>query len=292
MHALTSFLKTANHRSIYSHTARPANQNPLRQAALISLCPAMRLLLELVVRAATMKSSHAKLTAAGIAQLIDHALLRPEATAEDIGQLCREARACHFHSVCVNPVWVSLAHESLAGSDVKVCCVAGFPFGAQLTETKALEARAAILEGATEIDMVIDLGGLKGGDDARVLRDIQGVVQACRDGNARCKVILETCLLTDAEKTRACELAVTAQADFVKTSTGFGTGGATVEDVVLLARLAGKKGLGVKASGGIRSLADLRKMVAAGATRIGTSSGVKILQEAAGETVTAEADDY
>ncbi len=239
-----------------------------------------------------MKTSHAKPTAANIAQLIDHALLRPEAARADVEQLCREALACRFHSVCVNPVWVSLAHESLAGSDVKVCCVAGFPFGAQLTETKAMEARAAILEGAQEIDTVINLGALKSGDDERVLRDIQGVVQACRDGNARCKVILEMCLLTDSEKTRACELAVKAQADFVKTSTGFSTGGATVEDVALLARLAGKKGLGVKASGGIRSLADLTKMVAAGATRIGTSSGVKILQEAAGGAVTAEADDY
>jgi deoxyribose-phosphate aldolase len=230
-----------------------------------------------------MTSSPANLTAAGIAKLIDHALLRPDAAREDIAQLCREARACHFHSVCVNPVWVPLAHESLAGSGVAVCCVAGFPFGAQLTETKAMEARSAIRQGATETDMVINLGALKSGDDDAVRRDIQQVVQACRDGHALCKVILEMCLLTDTEKTRACKLAVEAGADFVKTSTGFSKGGATVEDVALLARIAGARGLGVKASGGIRSLADLMKMVAAGATRIGTSSGVKILREAAGE---------
>jgi len=217
-----------------------------------------------------------------IAALIDHAVLRPDAARPEVEQACREARAWHFHSVCVNPVWVSPVHEWLAGSDVIVCAVAGFPFGAQLTDTKAMEARAAILEGAGEIDMVINLGALKSGDHARVLEDIRGVVQACRDGHARCKVILETCWLTEQEKVRACELAVEAQADFVKTSTGFGKAGATVEDVALLARTAGKHGLGVKASGGIRSLADLKKMVAAGATRIGTSSSVKIVKEAGG----------
>ena len=166
---------------------------------------------------------------------------------------------------------------------MKVCCVVGFPLGAQPPETKAMEARAAIRQGAKEIDMVINVGALKSGDDELVLRDIRGVVEACRDGSAKSKVILETSLLTNEEKARACELAVKAHADFVKTSTGFSSGGATVEDVSLMSRIVRDKGLGVKASGDVRSLADLLKMVAAGATRIGTSSGLKILKEAAGE---------
>ncbi len=227
-----------------------------------------------------------------IPQLIDHTILRPDTTRADIEQLCREARQHKFYSVCVNPTWVSLARQLLDGSGVKVCCVVGFPLGAQPPETKAMEARAAIRQGAREIDMVINVGALKSGDDALVLRDIRSVVEACRDGSARCKVILETSLLTNQEKARACELAVKARADFVKTSTGFSTGGATVEDVALMSRIVREKGLGVKASGGIRALADLRRMVQAGATRIGTSSGIKILQEAAGEAVSAGADKY
>ena len=218
-------------------------------------------------------------------QLIDHTLLRPEATKADIEKLCREARQHEFYSVCVNPTWVSLARQLLDGSGVKVCCVAGFPLGAHLPETKATEARAAIRQGAKEIDMVINVGALKSGDDTLVLRDIRAVVEGCRDGSSKCKVILETSLLTDEEKARACELAVKAQADFVKTSTGFSTGGATVEDVTLMSRIVREQKLGVKASGGIRSLADLRRMVEAGATRIGTSSGIKILEEAAGKAV-------
>ena len=223
-----------------------------------------------------------------ISQLIDHTILRPDATGADIEQLCREARQHKFYSVCVNPTWVLLARQLLDGSDVKVCCVVGFPLGAQLPETKAMEARAAIRQGAKEIDMVINIGALKSGDDALVLRDIRSVVEASRDGSARCKVILETSLLTDEEKGRACELAIEARADFVKTSTGFSTGGATVEDVALMSRIVREKGLEVKASGGIRSLADLRRMVQAGATRIGTSSGIKILQEAAGEAASSD----
>ncbi len=155
-----------------------------------------------------------------------------------------------------------------------------------------MEARAAIRQGAREIDMVINVGALKSNDDALVLRDIRSVVEACRDGSARCKVILETSLLTNEEKARACEIAITARADFVKTSTGFSTGGATVEDVALMSRMVREKGLGVKASGGVRSLADLRRMVQAGATRIGTSSGIKILKEAAGQEVGSGADKY
>ena len=227
-----------------------------------------------------------------IPQLIDHTILRPDTTRTDIEQLCREARQHKFYSVCVNPTWVSLARQLLDGSGVKVCCVVGFPLGAQPPETKAMEARAAIRQGAKEIDMVINVGALKSGEDNLVLRDIRSVVEACRDGSARCKVILETSLLTNEEKGRACELAVKARADFVKTSTGFSTGGATVEDVALMSRIVREKGLGVKASGGIRSLADLRRMVQAGATRIGTSSGIKILQEAAGQTASSDGARY
>jgi deoxyribose-phosphate aldolase len=227
-----------------------------------------------------------------IAQLIDHTILRPDTTRADIEQLCREARENKFYSVCVNPTWVSLARDLLQGTQVKVCCVVGFPLGAQPPETKAMEARAAIRAGAKEIDMVINVGALKSGDDELVLRDIRAVVEACRDGSAKCKVILETSLLTNEEKVRACELAVKARADFVKTSTGFSSGGATVEDVALMARIVRDKGLGVKASGGVRNLADLLKLVAAGATRIGTSSGVKILKEARGEAVSGEGAKY
>jgi deoxyribose-phosphate aldolase len=227
-----------------------------------------------------------------IPQLIDHTLLRPDATKAGIKRLCREARQFKFYSVCVNPTWVSLVRQLLAGSGVKVCSVVAFPLGAQLPGTKAQEARAAIRQGATEIDMVINIGALKSGDDALVLRDIRSVVEICRDGGARCKVILETSLLTKGEKRRACELAVKARADFVKTSTGFSAGGATVEDVALMSRIVREKGLGVKASGGIRSVADLRRMVQAGATRIGTSSGIKILQEAAGEALGSKVAAY
>lgn len=227
-----------------------------------------------------------------IPQLIDHTVLRAETTKADIEQLCKEARQYKFYSVCVNPTWVSHARQLLEGSAVKVCCVVGFPLGAQPPETKAMEARAAIRQGAKEIDMVINVGGLKSGDYDLVLRDIRSVVEACRDGSARCKVILETSLLTNEEKAKACELAVQAHADFVKTSTGFSTGGATVEDVSLMSRIVRDRGLGVKASGGVRSLADLLKMVGAGATRIGTSSGIKILKEAAGEVVSGEGAKY
>jgi deoxyribose-phosphate aldolase len=232
------------------------------------------------------------IAAKDIPKFIDHTILRPDTTKSDIEQLCREARQYKFFSVCVNPTWVSLARQLLDGSGVKVCCVVGFPLGAQPPETKALEARAAIRQGAKEIDMVINVGALKSGDDDLVLRDIRAVVEACRDGSAKCKVILETSLLNNAEKAKACELSVKARADFVKTSTGFSGGGATVEDVSMMSRLVREKGLQVKASGGVRSFADLRQMVAAGATRIGTSSGIKIMQEASGQTVTATAAKY
>ena len=216
------------------------------------------------------------------ASLIDHTLLKPDATTTDIERLCHEAAQHHFHSVCINPVHVHTAAALLRNTPVKVCTVIGFPLGANLTETKVAETHAAIRDGAREIDMVLNIGALKAGNSAAVLADIQAVVQICHAAHALCKVIFETCLLTDAEKTRACELCITGGADFVKTSTGLSTGGATVADVALMSRLVKPHGLGVKASGGIRSLADFQKMVAAGATRIGTSSGIKILQEAAG----------
>jgi deoxyribose-phosphate aldolase len=212
--------------------------------------------------------------------LIDHTLLKPEATPADIERLCDEARRHGFFSVCVNPSYVKQAATLLRGSPVKVCCVVGFPLGAQPPESKALEARRAIREGAREIDMVINIGALKGRDDAAVLKDIRAVVEACKDGRAASKVILETALLTDEEKVRACEISMKAGADFVKTSTGFGPGGATPADVALMSRTVASRKLGVKAAGGVRSYADVVAMVEAGATRVGSSSSVKIVEEA------------
>ena len=219
-----------------------------------------------------------------IARLIDHTLLKPDATAADIERLCREAGQHQFCSVCVNPFHVRSAVALLQTTPVKVCTVIGFPLGANLTETKATETRAALRDGAREIDMVLNIGALKAGDSATVLADIQAIVQICHAARALGKVIFETCLLTDAEKSSACDLCITAGADFVKTSTGLSTSGATVADVALLSRVVKPYGLGVKAAGGIRSLADFQAMVSAGATRIGTSSGVKILYEAGGST--------
>lgn len=215
-----------------------------------------------------------------VAKLIDHTLLKPDATAADVEKLCAEARQHGFFSVCVNPVFVPQVKKLLQGSTVKVCCVVGFPLGAQDPQIKLLEARKAIREGAQEVDMVINVGALKGRDDALVLRDIRGVVEACKDGRALSKVILETALLTDEEKVRACELSMKAGADYVKTSTGFSSGGATAEDIALMARTVAPRKLGVKASGGVRTYADLLKMVKAGATRVGASASVKIVDEA------------
>jgi deoxyribose-phosphate aldolase len=220
------------------------------------------------------------LTAAEIARHIDHTLLRPQATEHEIRTLCAEARENRFIAVCVNPAWAPFVAHELFGSGVALCCVVGFPLGASQPEIKALEARRAIREGAREIDMVINVGALLGGDDERVLRDIRAVVEACRDGRAICKVILETAFLDDDEKRRGCRLARRAGAQFVKTSTGFGPGGATVHDVALMAEAVRGSGMGVKAAGGVRSYVDAGEMIAAGATRIGTSAGVKIMQEA------------
>jgi deoxyribose-phosphate aldolase len=211
-----------------------------------------------------------------IAKLIDHTLLKPDATREQIVRLAEEAKKYDFASVCVNPVWVPQVCEILKETDVKVCTVIGFPLGATTPETKAFETRNAIENGATEVDMVINIGLLKSGRYEEVEEDIRAVTKAV-EGKALTKVIIETCLLTDEEKVRACEIAARAGADFVKTSTGFSTGGATVEDVALMRKTVGDD-LGVKASGGVRSLEDLMKMVDAGANRIGTSSGVKIME--------------
>jgi deoxyribose-phosphate aldolase len=216
-----------------------------------------------------------------VAKLIDHTVLKPEATAEDIDKLCAEAAKYGFYSVCVNPVWVAKAKQLLRGTPVKVCAVVGFPLGAQAPEIKLLEARRALREGAQEIDMVINIGALKSKDDRLVARDIRGVVEICDEARALSKVILETALLTDEEKVRACQLSMKAGADFVKTSTGFSKGGATVEDIALMARTVAPRKLGVKASGGVRTYDDLMKMVNAGATRVGSSNSVKIMEEAA-----------
>ena len=218
----------------------------------------------------------------GLASLIDHTLLKPDATREEVEQLCREAAQFCFASVCVNPNWVALCREILRNSGVKVCTVIGFPLGAHLPDVKAYETRRAIEQGAEEVDMVINIGALKSRDYALVEQDIHGVVGAS-GGRALVKVILETALLSRDEKVMGCTLSKAAGADFVKTSTGFGGGGATVEDIQLMRDTVGPE-MGVKASGGVRTKEDAEKMVAAGATRLGASAGVKIVRgETAGE---------
>lgn len=220
-------------------------------------------------------------TAHDWAALIDHTLLKPEASESDIRKLCKEAAEFGFASVCVNPTWVKTAVEFLRGSGVPVCTVIGFPLGATLPDVKAYEARRAIFDGAREVDMVINVGKLKSGDDCAVEDDIRAVVEAAHGDHILTKVIIETALLTDEEKVRACLAAKNAGADFVKTSTGFSKGGATVHDVALMRKTVGRA-LGVKASGGVKGIEDARAMFEAGATRIGASVGVKIAQEAEG----------
>ncbi|MFC3882974.1 deoxyribose-phosphate aldolase [Bacillus songklensis] len=210
-----------------------------------------------------------------IAKMIDHTVLKADTKKEQIVSICQEAKEYGFASVCVNPTWVELSAELLKGTDVKVCTVIGFPLGANTPETKAFETKDAIEKGATEVDMVINIGALKDKNDELVERDIRAVVEAAK-GKALTKVIIETCLLTEEEKVRACELAVKAGADYVKTSTGFSTGGATVEDVALMRKTVGPD-LGVKASGGVRDAQGAKEMIDAGATRIGASSGVAIV---------------
>lgn len=211
-----------------------------------------------------------------LAKYIDHTLLKTDAQRADVAKLIEEAKAYHFASVCVSPIWVSYVSDALRGSGVKTCTVIGFPQGATPSAVKAFETKQAVADGADEVDMVIAIGRLKDGDDAYVKADIEAVVRAAR-GKALTKVIIETCLLTDEEKRRACLLAKEAGADFVKTSTGFAAGGATAADVRLMRESVGEA-MGVKAAGGIRSRADAEAMLAAGATRLGTSSGVKIVE--------------
>lgn len=212
-----------------------------------------------------------------LAAIIDHTALKPDTTNEQIVALCSEAKEYGFASVCVNPSSVKLSFECLKGTDVKVCTVIGFPLGATTTNTKVFEAKEAIKNGATEVDMVINIGALKGGDDAAVLLDIEAVVDASKE-KALTKVIIETVLLSNEEKVRACQLAIKAGADYVKTSTGFASGGATPQDVALMRKTVGSN-VGVKASGGIRDRETTMVMIEAGANRIGASSGVKIVQE-------------
>ncbi len=215
-----------------------------------------------------------------IAALIDHTLLKPEATAADIRKVCAEAREYGFATVCVNPYWVRLVAGELAGSAVKVCAVVGFPLGANATEIKVAETAGVIRAGAQEIDMVLNVGELRSGNFDVVSDDIIAVVETAHASGAIVKVILETALLNSEQKVKACLLAKEAGADFVKTSTGFGPGGATTEDVALMRRTVGPA-MGVKASGGIRTLEELRKMVAAGASRVGASASVKIIEATA-----------
>jgi deoxyribose-phosphate aldolase len=224
-----------------------------------------------------------------IARLIDHTLLKPEASREDIQRLCEEAIDYGFASVCVNPWNVSQAAELVRGTEVRVCAVVGFPLGATLPIVKEFEAGEALKAGAQEIDMVINIGALKSGQEALAEADIRGVADASHRAGALCKVILETAVLTREEKVRGSLLAKKAGADFVKTSTGFGPGGATAEDVRLIRETIGS-GTGIKAAGGVRTLEDLRKMVEAGATRIGTSSGVKIIEQLRGANPAGSAD--
>jgi deoxyribose-phosphate aldolase len=217
---------------------------------------------------------------AAIAALIDHTILKPEATRADVERTCREARTYHFASVCVNSFWVPVASQQLLGSKVNVCATVGFPLGAAATEAKVAETAIAIRTGAREADMVLNVGALRSGDEEAVFDDICAVVQCAHESGVLLKVILETVFLTDEQKQTACSLAVRAGVDFVKTSTGFAGGGATLHDVALM-RAAVGPAIGVKAAGGIRTLEEVKAMLAAGATRIGTSSGVQIVEAAA-----------
>ena len=211
-----------------------------------------------------------------ISKTIDHTLLKPDARKDGVEKLCKEAAEYKFKAVCVNPSHIELCKKLLKDTEVKVATVVGFPLGANTTETKVFETKDSVLKGADEIDMVINIGALKEGDHQLVENDIRAVVNAC-EGKAIVKVIIETCLLTDDEKRKACELSMSAGAHFVKTSTGFSTGGATVEDVALMKSVVGSN-LEVKASGGVRDRETALLMIEAGATRIGTSSGIKIIE--------------
>jgi deoxyribose-phosphate aldolase len=258
----------------------------------LSICRCHRLLSdccpdrvsEILAAGASRLGMHASGAGTGeVAALIDHTLLKPDATRADIERMCREAGEFGFATVCINPTWVRLASHLLKRSRVAVCCVVGFPLGATTTDTKAFEARRALFDGACEIDMVLNIGALKSGELTFVQRDIEAVATPVREAGALTKVIIEAALLTDEEKVTACTLTKAAGADYVKTSTGFGPGGATAADVALMRRVVGPE-MGVKAAGGIGSFDALRNMVNAGATRIGASAGVRIVREAHGGT--------
>jgi deoxyribose-phosphate aldolase len=226
-----------------------------------------------------------------VAAVIDHTLLKPDACRADIEKLCREAAEYSFATVCVNPTWVSLAAKLLEGKATKVCSVVGFPLGATTPDVKHYETRRAIFDGAREIDMVINVGALKSGDLRLLERDIEAVAAPCRDAGVLSKVIIEAALLKDDEKIAACTVAKAAGADYVKTSTGFGPGGATAADVALMRRVVGDD-MGVKAAGGVKDLEGLKAMVAAGATRVGASAGVRIVKESKGQATTGPAAGY
>lgn len=234
---------------------------------------------------------HASGPAGEVASLIDHTLLKPDATRAEIDTLCREAIEYRFATVCVNPAWVAHAAARVRGQGVGVCSVVGFPLGATTPDVKHYETRRAIFDGASEIDMVINVGALKSGELRWVERDIEAVTAPCREAGVVSKVIIEAALLTDEEKVTACTLAKAAGADFVKTSTGFARGGATVSDVALMRRVVGEE-MGVKAAGGVRDYEALKAMVAAGANRVGASAGVRIVREATGGGAAAPATGY
>ena len=267
--------------------ARRTSSRCACHSVLVDCCP--ETLRGVIDAGATRLGMHASGGAAGeVSTMIDHTLLKPDATRSDIEKLCREAAEFHFATVCVNPAWVATAAALLRGSGVGVCSVVGFPLGATTPDVKNYETRRAIFDGATEIDMVINIGALKSGDLRTVERDIEAVVDPCRQCGATSKVIIEAALLTDEEKITACTLSKAAGADFVKTSTGFASGGATAADVALMRRVVGAE-MGVKAAGGVRDLEGLKAMVAAGATRVGASAGVKIVQESKGQKPAAAA---
>jgi deoxyribose-phosphate aldolase len=272
---------------------QPAGQTPGRcacHAVMYECCPdRLRGILE---AGATRLGFHATGgDAGGVAGMIDHTLLKPDASRQEIETLCREAAEYSFASVCVNPTWVALCARLLQGTVVRTCSVVGFPLGATTPDTKHYETRRVIFDGAREVDMVINVGALKSGDLRVVERDIEAVAAPCREAGVISKVIIEAALLTDEEKITACTLAKAAGADFVKTSTGFGPGGATAADVALMRRVVGDE-MGVKAAGGVRDLEGLKAMVKAGATRVGASAGVRIVQESRGQAPTAAAKGY
>jgi deoxyribose-phosphate aldolase len=262
------------------HGARAAQSRCACHSVLTDCCPTQ--LRGVLDAGATRLGMHATGGAPGVSTMIDHTLLKPDASRSDIEKLCREAAEFHFATVCVNPAWVATAAALLRGTGVGVCSVVGFPLGATTADVKQYETRRAIYDGASEIDMVINVGALKSGDLRTVERDIEAVVDPCRQCGVLSKVIIEAALLTDEEKITASTLSKAAGADFVKTSTGFGPGGATVADVALMRRVVGAE-MGVKAAGGVRDLEGLKQMVAAGATRVGASAGVKIVQESRGQ---------